>query len=115
MRSPVIYGALQCPDAGDRELSAAYAPLGAAQVGYGHIHRPFVRQLGHMTVANAGSVGLPWDGDPRAAYLLLDDGVPEIIRVRYDVEREAEALRALRHPDADRLAEMRRRGRFLPA
>jgi diadenosine tetraphosphatase ApaH/serine/threonine PP2A family protein phosphatase len=102
------------PDAGDPELSAAYAPLEAAHVGYGHIHRPFVRQLGQMTVANAGSVGLPWDGDPRAAYLLMDDGVPEIIRVRYDVELDAEALRALRHPDAARLAEMRRRGRFLP-
>jgi predicted phosphodiesterase len=101
------------PDASDRELSTTYAPLGAARVGYGHIHRPFVRALDKLTVANAGSVGLPWDGDPRAAYLLLDDGVPESIRVAYDVEREVRALRALGHPDAERLSEMRRRGRFI--
>jgi predicted phosphodiesterase len=101
------------PDAGDRELSRTYAALGAARVGYGHIHRPFVRALDGLTVANAGSVGLPWDGDPRAAYLLLDDGVAETVRVEYDVEQEVRALHALDHPDAERLSEMRRRGRFL--
>jgi predicted phosphodiesterase len=101
------------PDASDRELSTTYARLGSARVGYGHIHRSFVRGLDGLTVANAGSVGLPWDGDPRAAYLLLDDGVPNVIRVEYDVEREVQLLRASGHPDADRLSEMRRRGRFV--
>ncbi len=28
-----------------------------------------------MTVCNTGSVGAPYDGDPRASYLLIDDGV----------------------------------------
>lgn len=101
------------PDASDRELWTTYAPLAAACVGYGHIHRPFVRALDGLTVANAGSAGLPWDGDPRAAYLLLDDGVPKTIRVEYNVEEEVRALRAVGHPDAERLSEMRRCGRFL--
>jgi predicted phosphodiesterase len=101
------------PDAGDQELSTAYAGLGCARVGYGHIHRPFVRTLDGLTVANAGSVGLPWDGDPRAAYLLLDDGVATIMRVEYDVEQEVRALRESRHPDSERLAQMRRTGRFI--
>ena len=101
------------PEASDRELVSAYSPLNAVRVGYGHIHRPFARGLDRLTVVNAGSVGLPWDGDPRAAYLLLDEGVPTTIRVEYDVEREARALRAAGHPDADRLCEMRRRGRFI--
>jgi hypothetical protein len=101
------------PDAEDQELSTTYAPLAAARVGYGHIHRPFVRALDGLTVANAGSVGLPWDGDPRAAYLLLDEGVAETIRVPYDVEQEVRALLATGHPDAERLSEMRRRGTFL--
>jgi predicted phosphodiesterase len=100
------------PDAGDSELSDAYAPLGSARVGYGHIHRPFARTVDGLTVANAGSVGLPFDGDPRAAYLLFADGLPEIVRVEYDVEEEIRALRAAGHPDADRLAEMRRTGKF---
>jgi predicted phosphodiesterase len=101
------------PDATDDELRTAYAGLGAGRVGYGHIHRPFVRALAGLTVANAGSVGLPWDGDPRASYLLLDKDVPTIVRVEYDVEEEARALHAAGHPDAERLSEMRRRGRFL--
>jgi predicted phosphodiesterase len=101
------------PDAKDDELSQVYKPLAADRVGYGHIHRPFARNLGGVTVANAGSVGLPWDGDPRAAYLLFDDGVPNIIRVEYDVEEEVRALRAAGHPDAERLAQMRRTGEFV--
>ena len=59
---------------------------------YGHIHLPFVRNLPGRIVANSGSVGLPHDGDRRAAYLLLDDSKPVIRRVEYDVDRELEAL-----------------------
>ena len=102
------------PDATDGELSRIYESLAANRVGYGHIHRPFARRVGGLTVANAGSVGLPWDGDPRTAYLLIDDGVPEIIRVEYDVEAEVRALSAAGHPDAERLGQMRRTGRFVP-
>jgi predicted phosphodiesterase len=102
------------PDADDGELARTYGPLGTARVGYGHIHRPFIRAVESVTVANAGSVGLPWDGDARASYVIFEDGVAEIVRVEYDVETEVRALEASRHPDADRLAEMRRRGCFLP-
>jgi hypothetical protein len=56
---------------------------------------------------------LPWDGDPRASYLLVTDGLADIIRVPYDVEAEVAALEAAGHPDSRRLAEMRRRGRFI--
>ncbi|PYU18021.1 MAG: YfcE family phosphodiesterase, partial [Acidobacteria bacterium] len=41
-----------------------------------------------MIVANTGSVGLPYDGDRRAAYLLLDESEPSIRPVEYDVDRE---------------------------
>jgi putative phosphoesterase len=102
------------PDATDDELSETYKPLAADRVGYGHIHRPFARSLEGLTVANAGSVGLPWDSDPRAAYLIFDDGIPNLIRVEYDVEEEVRALRAARHPDAERLAQMHRTGKFVP-
>jgi putative phosphoesterase len=101
------------PDATDGELLAAYRRLGAEQVAYGHIHRPFTRTLGSLMIANAGSVGMPWDGDARAAYLLIEDGVAEVIRVEYDIEAEVRALRAASHPDGDRLIEMRRHGRFI--
>jgi diadenosine tetraphosphatase ApaH/serine/threonine PP2A family protein phosphatase len=68
-----------------------------------------------MTVANCGSVGMPWDGDPRASYLLIDDGTPQLVRVAYDVEHEAAVLLRSRYPDAARLVEMRRQGRFVQA
>jgi putative phosphoesterase len=104
------------PDADDDELASTYRRGDAHTVVYGHIHRPFARRLGDgMTVANSGSVGLPWDGDPRASYLIIDDGHPAVVRVAYDTEREAALLTSSGHPDATRLAEMRRRGRFLPA
>ncbi len=101
------------PDAEDDELAAIYGPLGAATSVYGHIHRPFTRTLTGLTVANSGSAGMPWDGDPRACYLLIEDGRPRPVRVEYDVEREASLLLGSGYPDAARLAEMRRRGVFL--
>jgi predicted phosphodiesterase len=102
------------PDATDAELLEVYGDRGAAEVVYGHIHRPYIRPLGPVTVMNSGSVGLPWDGDPRLSYLLIDDGEPHVIRVEYDLEREAAALERSGYPDAYRLAEMRRRARYLP-
>jgi predicted phosphodiesterase len=85
------------------------------RVVFGHTHLQFARSgPGGVELVNPGSVGLPWDGDPRAAYLLLDGDHARIVRVEYDVEREAALLAACAYPDSPRLAEMRRRGRFLP-
>jgi diadenosine tetraphosphatase ApaH/serine/threonine PP2A family protein phosphatase len=102
------------PDAPDQELEGTYGLLGLPIVIYGHIHRPFVRQIGQLTVANPGSIGLPWDGDVRASYLLIDDHHAEVIRVEYPVEDEVAVLRASGYPDADRIAHMLRTGRFVP-
>ena len=102
------------PDASDEELESAYGRVGSGIVIYGHIHRPFVHQIGALTVANAGSVGLPFDGDPRASYLLIEDSQVEVIRVDYAIDAEVAALRASDYPDADRIAEMLRHGRFVP-
>jgi predicted phosphodiesterase len=102
------------PDATDAELETTYRQLGARVAIYGHIHRPHVRCLNGLTIANAGSVGLPWDGDARASYLLIDRNKPEIVRVEYDIEAEIRALRRSRYPDSERIAEMLRRGRFVP-
>jgi diadenosine tetraphosphatase ApaH/serine/threonine PP2A family protein phosphatase len=81
---------------------------------YGHIHRPFVRRLEGIVVANSGSVGLPWDGDPRASYLLVTDDLVEIARVAYDVEREVAALLRSGYPEGERIAAMLRRGLSQP-
>jgi putative phosphoesterase len=100
-------------DAGDAELVAVYSICDAALVVYGHIHLPLVRRLEAFTVANSGSVGSPYDGDPRASYLLVDNGEIEIVRVPYDIEREAELLRASDYPGREQIAKMRRTGRYV--
>jgi predicted phosphodiesterase len=97
----------------DEALRSVYGDCGARVVIYGHIHRPYVRELGDLTVANSGSVGSPFDGDPRASYLLVEDGEPQVIRVEYDVEREVALLLKSGYPDVERIAEMRRTGRFV--
>jgi putative phosphoesterase len=99
------------PGASDEELVRTYGVSGV--VAYGHIHRPYVRTVGDLVVANSGSVGAPLDADSRASYLLIDDGRPEIVRVEYDIEREAAGLRAFGYADGDRLAEMRLSGKFV--
>jgi predicted phosphodiesterase len=86
------------PEAGDTDLESVYSPLEKPLAVYAHVHRSFIRHLPALRVANSGSVSLSHDGDPRASYLLIEDGVPAIRRVEYDVEREVKALSASGFP-----------------
>jgi predicted phosphodiesterase len=65
---------------------------------FGHTHVPFQRKsAGHggIELVNPGSVGMPFDGDHRAAYALMhDDGTIEQRRVGYDHVRVPVALRS---------------------
>jgi putative phosphoesterase len=99
-------------DAADEDLSATYGDLGVAVVVYGHIHRPFVRKLPSLTVVNSGSVGLPYDGDWRPSYVLIDDGVATIRRVEYELDAERLAMDESGFPLRNWLIEVQRRGRF---
>jgi predicted phosphodiesterase len=47
---------------------------------------------GSRFIINAGSVGQPRDGDPRACYALVDDGRVEFVRVPYRVEITQEKM-----------------------
>lgn len=100
------------PDAEDEELERAYEVPEVSVAVYGHIHRPFVRELAGLTVANAGSAGLPWDGDPRPSYLLVDGGDVRVHRVDYDLERGRRELLDSGFPLADWLDGVRRGARF---
>ena len=70
------------------------AGLGVDYVLCGHTHQAYTLDVGGITVINPGSVGLPRDGDPRAAYAVIDDGRVELKRVPYPVERTVKALAA---------------------
>jgi putative phosphoesterase len=100
------------PDASDEELRASYASLGASIAVHGHIHRPYIRNISGMIVANSGSVSLSYDGDPRASYQLWDGSTPSIRRVAYDIEREIRELHASALPHADWIAKILRSTSF---
>jgi predicted phosphodiesterase len=102
--SPETLWRAPAPEASDAELKNVYGTLSHTIAVYAHIHRPYIRALSGLTVANTGSVGLSYDGDRRAAYLLLDESEPTIRRVEYDVERELKALVACGLPHSDWVA-----------
>ncbi len=61
----------------------------------GHTHIPVVRQFNGKWLINPGSVGFPKDGNPLAAYALLDLGRElqvTIRRVHYDIDRTVRAI-----------------------
>jgi predicted phosphodiesterase len=64
------------------------------RVVFGHTHLQFRRtRADGVELINPGSVGIPLDGDHRAAYALLhDDGTIEHRRVVYDHEASAAAV-----------------------
>jgi predicted phosphodiesterase len=74
---------------------------------FGHTHLPFrrVSAVGGIELVNPGSVGMPFDGDTRAAYALIHpDHTVEHRRVEYDVAATVERLRSLGEPWAETAA-----------
>jgi putative phosphoesterase len=72
------------------------AAAGSDVILFGHTHLPYGKSVAGTLFANAGSVGKPGDGDPRAVYLLLELARHSRVmfrRVRYDVAAAAQAVR----------------------
>jgi putative phosphoesterase len=65
----------------------------------GHTHQPYVLEVGGKLVINPGSVGQPRDGDPRAAYVAIEDNRVEIKRVAYPVEETIHTVQESSLPD----------------
>lgn len=90
-------------DRPDRSLERLLDMVEADVLVCGHTHIPYHRILpSGRHVVNAGSVGKPKDGDPRACYVILTGHNPTLevnfIRVAYDVERAAQAIEASTMP-----------------
>jgi predicted phosphodiesterase len=62
----------------------ALAGVAAALVVAGHTHQQDDRVVGAVRFVNAGSVGLPYEGDGAARWLWVADGSPELRRTAYD-------------------------------
>ncbi|ADG81354.1 metallophosphoesterase family protein [Thermincola potens] len=61
----------------------------------GHTHKPFHLTVQGKHIINAGSVGKPKHGDPRATYVIISfaqDVAVEIRKVAYDFEATARAI-----------------------
>lgn len=86
-----------------RRLAELAAIAGADVVISGHSHRPSCREHCGVTFVNTGSVGRPDDGDPRAAYAILEVK-PRLFRVthhrvRYDIRRAVAEIRRRQLPE----------------
>jgi predicted phosphodiesterase len=87
---------------GELELMLSAAPIFRLLL-CGHTHLPTERIVNSRRLVNVGSVGLPFDGDPRASYVLvgltaLGDYQIDFRRVPYDVEAVVQQLEAVDHP-----------------
>lgn len=90
-------------DTGEDELRDMLAGIDARLLLCGHTHHQLGRWLEEeVGVVNGGSVGLPLDGDQRAAYAILDfeggDCWAAFHRVTYDVGEVIDRLEEVGHP-----------------
>jgi putative phosphoesterase len=71
---------------------------------FGHTHKPWTREHAGVLFVNCGSVGKPKDGDPRAAFAVLElepggQISASIERVSYDAETVASEVAAVGLPE----------------
>ena len=92
-----VYVSEDRPDSFLEKMARDVGARAGDAIAFGHTHKPWQRVVGGIQFINAGSVGRPKDGDWRACYVLLSMDTSgarvEFIRVAYDVEEAARAIR----------------------
>jgi predicted phosphodiesterase len=86
------------PETPDAEAARLLGPAGQPRVLYGHVHIQYRRRLGEVELVNPGSVGLPFDGDRRAAWAILDGDRVELRRTAYDADAVVDAVEEAHPP-----------------
>jgi len=83
------------PPAASEHDAELLGEAGESRIVFGHTHIQFARSgPGGVELVNPGSVGIPLDGDHRAAYALARDDEPiELRRTAYDHPASAAAVR----------------------
>jgi predicted phosphodiesterase len=78
------------PDEPENVILPMFAETGADVLLHGHIHHAYLRRIGDRVIGCVGSVGMPFDSDPRPCFLIAsDDGTGWKLdhqRVTYDNE-----------------------------
>jgi predicted phosphodiesterase len=82
----------------------ALTGIDASLVVGGHTHQQDDRVVSGVRFINAGSVGLPYEGDGAARWLWIEDGTPELHRTAYDSAGVGRRLRDACPPAADSVA-----------
>jgi diadenosine tetraphosphatase ApaH/serine/threonine PP2A family protein phosphatase len=77
----------------------ALSGVDARLVVAGHTHQQDDRIVGRLRFVNAGSVGLPYEGDGAARWLWVSDGVPDLRHTHYDAGGAAAKILASGWPD----------------
>jgi predicted phosphodiesterase len=67
----------------------------------GHTHQQDDRRVGTVRFVNAGSVGLPYEGDPAARWGWIANGTPELRRTAYDGAAAGRRMLAAGWPDQE--------------
>src|SRR5215210_4926920 len=93
--SPIVSAATPEDAVADLFRSAA-----ARTAVIGHTHHQFDRRLGDVRVVNAGSVGMPYEGEVAAFWTLIEDGEPSFRKTSFDVDRAIAELQASPWPPA---------------
>jgi predicted phosphodiesterase len=83
---------------------AALSGVTASVVVAGHTHQQDDRTVGATRFINAGSVGMPYEGDGAARWLWVADGVPEFRRTEYDAAGAGRRMLEAGWPDERSLA-----------
>jgi predicted phosphodiesterase len=83
----------------DADVVALFGEQGTFVIG--HTHHQFDRRIGALRVVNAGSVGMAYESDVAAFWLLVEDGEPRFMRTAFDVARAVELTRASDWPQRD--------------
>jgi diadenosine tetraphosphatase ApaH/serine/threonine PP2A family protein phosphatase len=99
------------PETPASEAAAMLAGVEEHTLLCGHVHIQYRRTVAGHEVINPGSVGMPLDGDPRAAWAVLNDGQIKLRRISYDVDAVAHRVERKDGPFADMVARRLRTAR----
>lgn len=92
-----LYWTEDRPDSFCSKMAGIAGARAGDVIAFGHTHKPWTRHVDGVRFVNAGSVGRPKDGDPRACYVIVDLSDEarrvEFVRVDYDVDRTIDGIR----------------------